>query len=116
MLTVGRDGSIQISRGDSFFVPLFINEGTDLEPIRYELNEGDLVYVGVMEPNQPFEKAIIKKVYNKDSEKTEFGDLLLIFDVEDTEYLHQGQYYYSVKIKRGDKVDTLIPERNFIIL
>ena len=116
MLVVGRDGSIQISRGDSFFVPLFINEGTDLIPIRYALGEGELVYLGVMEPNQPFENAIIKKIFDKDSEKTEDGDLLLTFDVEDTEYLHQGQYYYSIKIKRGDKVDTLIPERNFIIL
>lgn len=116
MLTVGRDGSIQISRGDSFFVPLFINEGTDLEPSRYELVEGDLVYVGVMEPNQPFEKAIIKKIYDKDSDKTDCGDLKISFAVEDTEYLHQGQYYYSIKLKRGDFVDTLIPERNFIIL
>ena len=116
MMTIGRDGSIQICRGDSFFVPLFINEGTDLQPIRYEMQEGDKVYVGVTEPNQPFENAIIKKVYNYDDEKTEYGDLLLVFDVEDTEHLLQGQYYYSVKIKRGDKVDTLIPERNFIIL
>lgn len=65
---------ITINRGDTFIFPLYINNGSNISPNNLELTDKMTLYVGVMEPNQPFENAIIKKRYVKDDEK-EIGDL-----------------------------------------
>ena len=61
MVTISNNGFITLNRGDSFSVPLFINGGSELVPIRYSLSAHPEteIYFGVMEPGQPFENAII---------------------------------------------------------
>lgn len=118
MIYISNNGFIHLARGDSFNVPLFINRGTVWCPIRYYIEEDPnaKIYLGVMEPNQPFEEAIIRKIYTKDSEKTEFGDIIIGFDPNDTLYLLPGKYYYEIKLERGDKtVDTVVPKTEFVI-
>ena len=53
MATRSINNIITISRGDSFEFPLFINIGTLLNPIKYNLveHENAKIYLGVMEPN-----------------------------------------------------------------
>lgn len=99
MVNISNNGFISVHRGDSFKVPLFINEGTKDDPVRlYIKNHPQAsVYLGVMEPNQRFEEAIIKKRYSSDSSITSSGDLYVKFRPSDTEYLLPGLYYYSVK-------------------
>ena len=89
MFYLYRNGFISINRGDTFEVPLFINNGTCFDPVRFYLNQhpNALVYMGVMEPNQRFEEAINK-----------CGDLIVKFKSTDTEYLLPGKYYYEVKV------------------
>lgn len=56
MFNCDNEGSITLTRGDSLELPLFLNAGTDLTPIRYHVKEGqDQVVLALMEPNQPFE-------------------------------------------------------------
>lgn len=37
MFSISKNGIIELSRGDNIEIPLFINKGTPLEPIRYDL-------------------------------------------------------------------------------
>ena len=81
MFNITNDGIITLSRGDYVQIPLFINKGTDLIPVRYELKDTDIVYVGICLPNQPFENAVIRKRYDKDNrELNKYGDLVITLD------------------------------------
>lgn len=99
MVNISNNGFISVHRGDSFKIPLFINGGTEDNPVKvYIRNHPQAnIYLGVMEPNQRFEEAVIKKKYSSDSSITNFGDLYVKFKPSDTEYLLPGLYYYSVK-------------------
>lgn len=121
MLDISNEGIVSITRGDTFSSPLFINCGTELRPMRYNLKSYDTLYFAVMEPNQPFECAIIKKVYTEEDEKTTEGDIILRLNPSDTELLLPGKYFYTVKLKSqligGEPiVQTVVPERAFFIL
>lgn len=121
MLTISNNSFISIVRGDSFSVPLFINIGTEMSPVRYSLLEHPEaeIYLGVMEPNQPFEQAIIRKKYTHNSKHNANGDLILEFTPKDTEHLHPGKYFYQIKHKSVDetgiKIDTIVSKKPFII-
>ena len=58
---------IKLNRGDCVQIPLFINIGTDEEPVRLDFNRfKDLdieVYLGVYPPNSKFEHSIIRKKF-----------------------------------------------------
>lgn len=122
MVTISNNGFISLTRGDSFSVPLFINMGTGMVPVRYSLLEHPEteVYLGVMEPNQPFEKALIRKKYTHESRINENGDLMIDFTGTDTEYLFPGKYFYQIKAKFIDKetginIDTIVSKKQFIV-
>ncbi len=123
MFDISREGNIQLIRGDTLSVALFINSGTPIAPERYILKETDTVYLAVMEENQKFEDAILKKVYSYQDyldNQTEDGDLIITLQSEDTEYLEDGKYHYTVKLHSTsydvDKVITLIPDKKFFII
>ena len=121
MPSISRENNIKLSRGDSLSMGLFINKGTALCPIRYDLSGNDTVYFAVMEENQRFEDAIIKKVYNSESLKTSEGDLLIKLKPQDTEDLLSGMYRYTIKLKREISQDnfdvvTLVPEHQLYIM
>ena len=127
MVDISNEGIITLSRGDTFRFPLFINKGTEIAPIRYELTENDMLYFAIMEPNQRFEDAIIRKVYTTESEFNEDGDVMICIDPTDTEYLLGGKYYYEVKLRtlvdtehpeedNSYTVQTIIPKRGFQLL
>lgn len=112
MLNINRtNGIISLVRGDSATFPLFINTGTPLEPVRFDLryNPGSELYLGVCQPNERFEDAIIRKKYtgadlfNFNSD----GDLMVEFTTEDTEYLLPGVYYYEIKLREVSNAEHL---------
>ena len=100
MVRVADNGYITMNRGDTWTLPLFINQGTELEPVRFYIKDhpGTKVFLGAMEPNQSFEYAIVRKMYTSESAVNEEGDLIVGFDTNDTLYLHPGMYYYQVKV------------------
>ena len=134
MFDVDRTGIISLSRGDSFDAPLFINEGTNACPRRYNLQEHPQtkIYFSVMQPNQPFEFGVIRKVYQYEEwqEPTQAGyitknnlnsdgDIEIHLDTCDTLKLLPGMYYYSIKAAldgNDNQVNTIIEKTEFRVL
>ena len=120
MFDVSQNNKIVVTRGDTFSVPLFINRGTELKPLRYTLKENDELYLAIMEPNQPFECALIKKVYSYEN-LNKYGDVLIEIEHDDTRCLEPGKYYYQVKARLYDSekdkydVNTVISKTEFWI-
>lgn len=120
MFVLSNNNIVTISRGDTGISSVYINIGTEYAPKRYILHEDDKLYLGVMEPNQSFENAIIKKIYTKDNLDDD-GDVIVIFTAEDTENLEPGLYYYQIKLVRNNIearniVDTIRPNTKFYIV
>lgn len=132
MFNIAFNGIITVNRGDSFKFPLTINFGSSLEPNTYGLNELDKLYFAVMEPNQPFETALIKKVFTQKDFKD--GQVQISFRPKDTECVLPGKYYYQIKLQRFHRkkdsqgneltewdledydVDTVIDKTQFFIM
>ena len=105
---------IEVNRGDSFVITCNINLGSPIFPEYYILEDGDKVYFGLMEPNQPFEFALIRKVFDKESQTD--TTVAMDFVPEDTEFLMPGRYYYSIKLEKSNgDVFTVIPKTKFTI-
>lgn len=117
MLDVSKNGIITLNRGDVFSLNVSVNAGSVLEPVIYPMEEGDKLYFALMEPKQPFERALIRKVFTMEDQDEE-GNVLMNFSATDTEFLVPGKYYYTVKLFRndGDLVDTIISKTQFIII
>ena len=99
MLSISQNGIISMSKGDSWKTSIFINVGTALEPAPYNLRDGDHVYFGVMEPNQPFKDALVCKklgIADRTPKDGEDGDgfrdgyVDRYVDSKDTEHLIPG--------------------------
>lgn len=121
MFNVSKAGIITVNRGDSFELPIVLNLGNSLEFDRYAILPKDTVYVGVMEPNQPFECALIRKKLGID-DLDEDGNLIVRFESTDTECLLPGKYYYQVKLqtlrdaqKQLYDVETVVDKTLFYI-
>ena len=126
---IAENGIITMYAGDYFEAPLFLNIGYGCHPIRYKLEPDDKVFVGIMEPNQPFTHAIIRKVLTA-KDLNRYGDPVFILRPEDTERLMPGLYYYEVKLLRirhdsddssddedvQEYVDTIISKTKLYIL
>ena len=122
MFNVFQNGTIYVTRGDSFQMPLVLNVGTKLEPLTYELTDNSFVYFGLMEPNQQFEDAIVRKKYTKD-DVNEYGQVVIEFTPQDTQCLLPGKYYYQVKLQVFEQtnptkyyVETVIDKTLFFIM
>ena len=74
------NGIITLDRGDSFVMPILINEGTKLSPVYRPLRDTESLYLGLMEPNQAFEDAVLKKKFTSASKKDKDGNILLLLD------------------------------------
>lgn len=118
MSRIDYNGIIRLMRGDSFSTPIHINIGTKLDPVYRSLTANDVLYFGLMEPNQAFEDAVLKKKFTFLDEKDDKGNTLLILDPKDTEKLLVGKYYYMIKLRTIDKpeheiVTTIVPPTLF---
>lgn len=119
MYSISNNNFICLTRGDTFISPLFINQGNRMRPIRFSLktHPNAEVYLGILEPNQPFEKALIRKKYNSESNINKYGDLVIELRPEDTEYLLPGKYFYQIKLRLANgRIDTIVPKTEFIIM
>lgn len=119
MLEISRNGIITLNRGDSFILEIDLNIGTPVDPILYYMKDEDKLYFAIMEPNQPFEHALVRKEFTKEDQK-EDGDVVMTFSSTDTEFLLPGRYYYSVKLLRkedeNEYIDTVVSKTQFIII
>lgn len=82
-----------ITRGDSDIIPVHLYYGKERDYLTnntYYVNRNDKVFFAIMEPNQRFEDAIVKKVYRiKDCDELTYdktsGTLYVRIDSADTE-------------------------------
>lgn len=113
------DNYLKMNRGDSYILPILINEGTKLNFQQYQLRQFDKIYVGIIEMGQSFEDAIIRKVIDIFSKTDSKGHPLFMLKPEDTEYLLTGKYYIEMKlvqkIDEQDFVTTILPLKEFFI-
>jgi len=93
-----------------------------MDPLNYGLRQNDRVYFAVMEPNQPFETALIKKVFTQ-ADVNENNEIMIKFKPKDTLCVLPGKYYYQIKLQRFNSddpedydVDTVIDKTQFFIL
>lgn len=119
---------IVMNRGDTKTFDLFI-ANNELSEIQYVLTGDDAVYFGIMDPHQPFERALVRKKYTKNDLDAN-GNLIIIIQPEDTLDLIPGKYYYAIKLhmchpelsqdghETGnfiDRVLTLVNKTKFIL-
>lgn len=113
------DNYLKMNRGDSYTLPIIINEGTKLCFKQYQLRQFDKIYVGIMEPNQSFENALIRKVLTITSPVNKYGHPLFKLSPKDTEYVLTGKYYIEIKLVQTDSeqqtVTTILPLKEFFI-
>ena len=68
----------------------------DIDFELYPLTDADTIYVAILEPNQSFEDAIIRKVITKDSPTDTENHPLLRLSSADTEFLRTGKYFITI--------------------
>lgn len=118
MISIGKNLEVTICRGDSVNLPLSIYTGDALSQHLYNIENGDTIYFGVYKAGSRFEYSIIKKSYQKQSEKDDLGRILITLNPCDTENLRDGTYKYSVFITKSSNQSTfsLISDADFIII
>ena len=120
MFKIAMNGIITVNRGDSFEFPLTLNIGSSVNRVEYQLTETDTIYLGIMEPHQPFESAIIRKKFTYD-DLDEDKNINIRFWPEDTMYLLPGKYYYQIKLQTVDTatgrhdIETIVDKTLFYI-
>ena len=120
MFNISSNGIVTVNRGDSFELPLILNIGSSINHQAYVPTEEDTIFIGIMEPNQPFETALIRKVATS-ADVDEYGHVVVRFWPEDTECVLPGKYYYQVKLRTFDSahqrydVETVIDKTLFYI-
>lgn len=112
---------ITVTRGDYFSFSVELKKGRFPNEEVYVLSDDDVLFFGLMEPNQPFEKAILKKQFHYDDYDVEGGTLKIVINPEDTIGLIPGVYYYQIKVLYKDDggtthVDTVVQKTKFIIV
>ena len=110
------NGNIVLNRGDSFQFAVQLNLGTKLAPAMYELRESDAVYMGIMEPNQPFETALIRKKFTV-ADLDENGNVIIKLKPRDTQCVLPGKYFYQIKlsVNNNEDVYTVVDKTQFFI-
>lgn len=118
MSAIKENGIIRLMRGDSLNTPIYINTGSKMVPNYYKLSGSDRLYFALMEPNQAFEDAVLKKKFDITSAQDADGNVLLKLKSSDTEKLLVGKYYYMIKLRCIDNfgeetVRTIVPPTLF---
>ena len=120
MFKISSNGIVTVNRGDSFELPIVLQTGDAMSPIMYTMQPKDVLYLGIMEPNQPFENAIVRKKFDH-KQLDENNNIFIRFWPDDTVCLLPGKYYYQVKIQTYDEkckkydVETIIDKTLFYI-
>lgn len=85
--------------------------------IPVDLTLGDIIYVGVMYPHQPFEDSIITRKFILSVADFERGYINVRWTSGELYNLDPGVYYYAIKcLKTEGKVETLRDKTKLVIL
>lgn len=122
MFRITKDNIITITRGDSGYIPVTLNINSTVDPQIYELKDTDIVYLGITEPQKPFEHAIVRKAINGSDHVGE-SSVKFVLNPQDTECLVPGVYSYSVKLYEPEDiihqtyhVHTILDKKRLVII
>lgn len=116
--TISKNGIVTLVRGDTLVLKASLNIGTPLQPLIFELEEGDYLVFRVFTANSSWESYLLDK--EATMEDVDDNNVLFTITNEDSEYLKQGQYYYQIRLfytRDGDeRVITLMPRTKFYVV
>lgn len=116
------NGMMAATRGDDFSIriSIYAEDGS-----LYALNDKDEIYVGIMEPRESFEGALIRKRFTKDDVDAD-GMVRAIMASKDTECLLPGIYFVQAKLRQyvsttesGTdlfEITTVLPKTKFVLM
>lgn len=111
---------ITISKIDNSSFPVFINQGTGLEPIQYVLSDSDQVIFYLVPCNMQLCYYLIKKTFTI-YDLNEDGNVELSFDRNDFKKISLGKYQYMIILKSYDLenkqiIKTIIPRTELFLV
>lgn len=121
MIDISRNKIITMNKGDYVCIPLILalKSKNMCGEIEYTLRDEDIVQFRIMNCNDTWDDAIIKKEYTKDNFCGN-NRINIILDGEDTINMESGKYFYEIKfityLEGEELVDTIISRREFILL
>ena len=124
MSNISKNGIVTLTKGDTFQLPLFINSGTEFDPVAFDFQEGDQVLLRLMRANESFNDAVLKKTFvyggeNEDSYLDDKGNVVFKFSYYDTYWIKYGIYFYEAKViytrDNEEKIWTFSPRNKFYI-
>ena len=105
---------VVITRGDTCDIRLDIGEW-----MHRHLGRDVSFYFGIMKPHEPFETATVRRKYGLTDTQPDTvchtRILKVHLDADTTFALEPGVYYYALKAKAGDTVDTLVKRTKFVV-
>ena len=114
MYRIHKNNIITLIRGDSLKLKIDLTvTNADGDKELWQLEEGDILYFAIMEPNMSFDNAIIKKELTYLDYDN--GDIYVNLEPEITVDLKPGTYYYSIKVYYDGILDTIISNTKFIV-
>lgn len=120
MLSIDGNGTIKVTKGDTFKVPLFIDVSNNIfSAIRLPIKSTDKIIFNILEANSCFCKPLIHKEFTL-ADTNENLDIIISFEKSDTDWIFPNIYYYQIKFIREveneeTKIITITPRRKFII-
>lgn len=117
--TISKNGIVTLVRGDTLVLKASLNIGTPLQPLIFELEEGDYLVLRLFTANSSWESYLLDKEATMEDVDDD-NNVLFTITNEDSEYLRQGQYYYQIRLfytRDGDeRVITLMPRTKFYVV
>ena len=116
---VKKNNNLTMIRGDSFEHHFCLETGRFPRKKKLVIGDDDLIYFGVMYPNDHFEGCIFKKELTKEDFDSD-GNLVVTINPEDTHWLRPGTYYYEIKLlyssSENTYLKTLVQKTKFILI
>lgn len=118
MLNIQTNGTAMVKRGDSFNVPLFVNIGTDDNPVRLNFKDKDWLKVHFnIERAGKDGQVIFSKIFNS-SDVNDYGDIMISITDEEINQFQSGIYEYSIEVTDDNDPDfnyTVTPNKMFYL-
>ena len=116
MQSIANNGIITMNAGDSFTTYIYLNAGNEAYPFPYILEGTAKLYFAIVEPNQPFEEGVVRKILTEKDININDGTAKLVLLPQDTENLRPGTYYYEAKLDIDGQIDTVVTRHKIFIL
>ena len=110
MINITDNGTVMVKRGDTFNVPLFINIGSDEEPVRLDFTGKSWLLINFNIHRAGVDGPVLFSKIFSSKDVNQYGDIMVKLLPEDTKELRSGIYEYSISLS-----DTTDPSFNYTV-